>query len=79
MGYEAFKKTKQYRTMNSFLDESRPTLFLGYAFAWMVDDRPEAIANQVRSNEFQHCRPSYDRAESHSAKICVRECGLCSR
>jgi putative endopeptidase len=25
--------------------------FLGYAFAWMVNERPEAIANQVRSNE----------------------------
>ena len=25
--------------------------FLGYALAWMVNERPEAIANQVKSNE----------------------------
>ena len=52
MGYEAFKKTKQYRN-HELISGLNPgqRFFLGYAFAWMVDDRPEAIANQVRSNE----------------------------
>jgi putative endopeptidase len=52
MGYEAFKKTNQYRS-HEIIAGLNPDqrFFLGYAFAWMVDDRPEAIANQVRSNE----------------------------
>jgi putative endopeptidase len=52
MGYEAFKKTGQYRNYEiiSGLNPDQ-RFFLGYAFAWMVNDRPEAIANQVRSNE----------------------------
>ena len=52
MGYEAFKKTSQYRS-HKIIAGLNPDqrFFLGYAFAWMVDDRPEAIANQVRSNE----------------------------
>jgi putative endopeptidase len=52
MGYEAFKKTSQYRN-HEIIAGLNPDqrFFLGYAFAWMVDDRPEAIANQVRSNE----------------------------
>jgi len=52
MGYEAFKKTSQYRS-HEIIAGLNPDqrFFLGYAFAWMVDDRPEAIANQVRSNE----------------------------
>jgi putative endopeptidase len=52
MGYEAFKKTIQY-VKHELIAGLNPDqrFFLGYAFAWMVDDRPEAIANQVRSNE----------------------------
>jgi putative endopeptidase len=52
MGYEAFKKTNQYRNHEIIagLDPDQ-RFFLGYALAWMVNDRPEAIANQVRSNE----------------------------
>jgi putative endopeptidase len=52
MGYEAFKKTAQYR--NHQMIAGLPPdqrFFLGYALAWMVNERPEAVANQVRSNE----------------------------
>lgn len=52
MGYEAFKKTKQYQNkeMIAGLNPDQ-RYFLGWAFAWMTNQRPEAIANQVRSNE----------------------------
>ena len=52
MGHEAFKKTDQYRK-NEIIAGLNPDqrFFLGYAFAWMVNERPEATANQVRSNE----------------------------
>ena len=52
MGYEAFKKTSQYKNHEIIagLDPDQ-RFFLGYALAWMVNERPEAIANQVRSNE----------------------------
>jgi putative endopeptidase len=52
MGYEAFKKTDQYRNYTPIAGlNPDQRFFLGYAFAWMVDERPEAISNQVRSNE----------------------------
>lgn len=52
MGYEAFKKTPQYKNHEVIggLNPDR-RFFLGYALAWMVNERPEAVANQVRSNE----------------------------
>jgi putative endopeptidase len=52
MGYEAFKKTKQYKDHEVIagLDPDQ-RFFLGYALAWMINERPEAIATQVRSNE----------------------------
>ena len=52
MGYEAFKKTKQYQN-NEIIANLTPDqrFFLGFALAWMVNQRPEAIANQVRSDE----------------------------
>ena len=52
MGYEAFKKTKQYQN-NEIIATLTPDhrFFLGFALAWMVNQRPEAIANQVRSDE----------------------------
>lgn len=52
MGYEAFKKTGQYKN-NEKIANLTPDqrFFLGFALAWMVDMRPEAIANQVRSDE----------------------------
>jgi putative endopeptidase len=52
MGYQAFKKTKQYTSKEKIAgltpDER---FFLGYAFAWMINQRPEYVANQVRSDE----------------------------
>jgi putative endopeptidase len=51
MGYEAFKKTAQYKNgekIAGLTPDQR--FFLGYAFAWMINDRPEAIASQVRSD-----------------------------
>jgi putative endopeptidase len=52
MGYQAFKKTEQYKNkqvIGGLNPDQR--FFLGYAFAWMINERPEAIANQVKSNE----------------------------
>jgi len=52
MDYEAFKKTKQYKGQEIIAGlNPDQRFFLGYAFAWMMNERPEAIANQVRSNE----------------------------
>jgi putative endopeptidase len=58
MAYEAFKKTPQYRDhqMIAGLTPSQ-RFFLGYALAWMVNQRPEAMASQLRSNE--HAPPKY--------------------
>ncbi len=52
MGYEAFKKTAQYKNkeMIAGLNPDQ-RFFLGYALAWMINSRPEAIADQVKSNE----------------------------
>lgn len=52
MGYEAFKKTAQYKEKKVIagLDPDK-RFFLGYALAWMINDRPEGIANQVKSDE----------------------------
>ncbi|HAH23032.1 MAG TPA: M13 family peptidase [Prolixibacteraceae bacterium] len=52
MGYEAFKKTRQYH-INEMIANETPDqrFFLGFALAWMVNMRPEAIANQVHSDE----------------------------
>ena len=51
MGYQAFQKTKQYQG-NEMIDNLTPDqrFFLGFALAWMVNQRPEAIANQVKSD-----------------------------
>lgn len=52
MGYEAFKKTSQYKNKEIIAGlNPDQRFFLGYALAWMVNERPEAIANQVKSNE----------------------------
>ncbi len=52
MGYEAFKKTNQFKN-NEIIAGLNPNqrYFLGYALAWMVNMRPEAVAIQVKSNE----------------------------
>jgi len=51
MGYEAFKKTKQYQD-KQIISGLNPDqrFFLGYALAWMINDRPEALASQVKSD-----------------------------
>jgi putative endopeptidase len=51
MGYQAFQQTKQYKD-NEMIAGLTPNqrFFLGYAMAWMLNMRPEAIANQVRSD-----------------------------
>lgn len=52
MGYDAFRKTNQYKdtvVIAGLNPDQR--FFLGYALAWMVNERPEAIASQIRSNE----------------------------
>jgi putative endopeptidase len=51
MGYEAFKKTSQYKNKEVIagLDPDK-RFFLGYALAWMINERPEALALQVKSN-----------------------------
>jgi putative endopeptidase len=52
MGYEGFKKTKQYKNKEIIAGlNPDQRFFLGYALAWMINERPESIANQVRSNE----------------------------
>jgi putative endopeptidase len=52
MGYEAFRKTSQYKNKEIIAGlNPDQRFFLGYALAWMINDRPEAIANQVKSNE----------------------------
>ncbi len=50
--YVAFQKTEQYKK-NQMIAGMTPAqrFFLGYALAWMVNERPEATANQVKSNE----------------------------
>ncbi|MEK7255785.1 MAG: M13 family metallopeptidase [Bacteroidota bacterium] len=58
MGWQAFIKTKQYQS-NEIIAGLNPSqrFFLGYALAWMINQRPEYIANQVRSDV--HSPPKY--------------------
>ncbi|MBX7239553.1 MAG: M13 family metallopeptidase, partial [Bacteroidia bacterium] len=48
MGLEAFKQTKQFKE-NQVIAGLNPMqrFFLGYAYAWMVNMRPEALATRV--------------------------------
>jgi putative endopeptidase len=52
MAFEAFRKTDEFKN-NIIIAGLNPTkrFFLGYALGWMINERPEAVANQVRSNE----------------------------
>jgi putative endopeptidase len=52
MSYEAFRKTDQYKN-NTIIAGLNPAqrFFLGYALEWMVNQRPETVASQVKSNE----------------------------
>jgi putative endopeptidase len=51
MGYEAFKKTNQYKT-NQKISRLSPNerYYLSYAYAWMVNANKEALANQVMTD-----------------------------
>ena len=73
MGYEAFKKTSQYKEKKVIagLDPNK-RFFLGYALAWMINDRPEGIANQVKSDvhspaKFRVIGPLSNMTEFYSA------------
>ncbi len=51
MGYEAFKKTAQYREKQVIAGLSPDErFFLGYAYAWMVNNRDEYLARQVMTD-----------------------------
>jgi putative endopeptidase len=52
MAFEAFKRTDQFKN-NTIIAGLNPTqrFFLGYALAWMVNERPENVASQVKSDE----------------------------
>lgn len=72
MGYEAFKRTNQYKNkeMIAGLNPDQ-RFFLGYALAWMINERPESVADQVRSNEhspakFRVIGPLSDMPEFYS-------------
>ena len=72
MGYEAFKKTNQYKT-HEIIAGLNPDqrFFLGYALAWMINERPEAVANQVKSDvhspaKFRVIGPLTDMPEFYS-------------
>lgn len=73
MGYEAFKKTKQYkegRSIAGLTPDKR--FFLGYALAWMINMRPESLANQVKSDvhspaKFRVIGPLCNMPEFYSA------------
>ncbi|HQV00628.1 MAG TPA: M13 family metallopeptidase, partial [Bacteroidia bacterium] len=51
MGYEAFKKTEQGKS-NEHICGYTPDqrFFLAYAYAWMVNRRPESLARQIMSD-----------------------------
>jgi putative endopeptidase len=51
MGYEAFKKTKQYKS-NQIISGLSPNkrFFLGYAYAWMVNINKESLASQIMTD-----------------------------
>jgi putative endopeptidase len=52
IGYDAFRTTKQYKSGEKIAGFSPlQRFFLGYALAWMINQRPEALATQVRSDE----------------------------
>ncbi len=51
MGFEAFKKTKQFTEnlkVGGFMPSQR--YFLSYAYAWMVNIKKEALANQIMTD-----------------------------
>ncbi len=73
MGYEAFKKTEQYKKgekINGLTPDQR--FFLGYGYAWMVNRTPESLARQIMSDvhspsEFRVNGPLSDMPEFYAA------------
>ena len=51
MGFEAFKNTDQYKN-NEMIAGLNPSqrFFLGYALGWMLNIRPEALKNQIKTD-----------------------------
>ncbi len=51
MGYEAFKKTTQYKS-NQNIAKLNPNqrFFLSYGYAWMVNTKKEALAQQIMTD-----------------------------
>jgi putative endopeptidase len=51
MGFEAFKNTDQYKN-NEMIAGLNPNqrFFLGYALGWMLNIRPEALKNQIKTD-----------------------------
>jgi putative endopeptidase len=73
MGFEAFKRTKQFKDGKS-ISGLTPTqrFFLGYAQAWMVNLRPEALATSVKTDvhsppQFRVIGPLSDIPEFYEA------------
>jgi putative endopeptidase len=51
MGFEAFKKTKQYQQGKPIAGYTPVQRFFpAYALAWMINIRPEALATQVKTD-----------------------------
>ncbi|MCC6649682.1 MAG: M13 family peptidase, partial [Candidatus Eisenbacteria bacterium] len=51
LGYEAFKKTEQYR-LNQVVNGLSPDqrFFLGYALSWLGHRRPQSLAQQIMTD-----------------------------
>ncbi|MBU6340950.1 MAG: M13 family metallopeptidase [Bacteroidetes bacterium] len=57
MGYEAFKKTTQYQKQEKVANlNPDQRFFLGYALAWMINERPESVSNQIKSDPHSPAR-----------------------
>ncbi|MBL7846934.1 MAG: M13 family metallopeptidase [Cyclobacteriaceae bacterium] len=71
MGYEAFKKTKQYQekqVIGGLTPDER--FFLGYAYAWMINTKDESLARQIMTDvhapvEFRVNGPLANMPEFH--------------
>lgn len=73
MGYEAFKKTKQYKS-NEKISGLTPDqrYFLAYGYAWMVNMKDEALASQIMTDvhapaQFRINGPLSNMPEFHKA------------
>jgi putative endopeptidase len=71
MGYEAFKRTAQYKK-DSVIGGLTPDerFFLGYAYAWMINTKDESLARQIMTDvhapaEFRVIGPLSNMPEFH--------------